>query len=122
MTSNRAANFGQEKKQDPFYQTRSKIDLTKKIDGGPDEQYKIMEKVPSYIYIKEINKLIEDSAIAKLKGNLGEALEKAKEAFNKEKNLKRLREQQNTVDQINLDLAYCVALTFACQLQANGML
>jgi intraflagellar transport protein 88 len=37
--------------------------------------------------------MIEESAIAKIKGNLGEALEKAKEAFNKEKNLRRLREQ-----------------------------
>jgi intraflagellar transport protein 88 len=37
MTSNRAANFGQQGKQDPFYQTKTKIDLTKKLDGGPEE-------------------------------------------------------------------------------------
>jgi hypothetical protein len=45
MTSNRGANFGVDKKKDPFYQT-NQIDLTKKIDGGPDEQYKNSEKVP----------------------------------------------------------------------------
>lgn len=45
MTSNRGANFGQEKKADPFYQTKTKMELNKKIDGGPDEQYKILEKV-----------------------------------------------------------------------------
>lgn len=38
-----------------------------------------------YFTTKEINKLIEESAIAKLKGNLSETLEKAKDAFNKEK-------------------------------------
>jgi intraflagellar transport protein 88 len=60
--------------------------------------------------------------VAKIRGNLAEALEKAKEASNKEKTLRRLREQQNTVDAINLDLAYCVALTLACQMHSNGML
>lgn len=58
-----------------------------KIDSGAEEQYKKMEK--------EINTFIEDSAVANLKGNLSEALEKAKEAYNKEKNLRRLREQNN---------------------------
>jgi len=38
---------------------------------------------------KEINKLIEDSALAKIKGNAAEALEKAKEAYNKEKTMRR---------------------------------
>jgi len=55
--------------------------LTKGAESGPEEQFKILEK--------EINKLIEDSAIAKVKGNLPEALEKAKDAFNKEKTLRR---------------------------------
>ena len=82
-------------------------------------------------YLKEINKAIEESAVAKIKGNLSEALEKAKDAVNKEKvqpinilikNLRRLREQSNTIDQINLDLSYCVSLSLACQLQSNGLL
>ena len=34
---------------------------------------------------QEINKAIEESAVAKIKGNLAEALEKAKDAYNKEK-------------------------------------
>ena len=52
--------------------------------------------------------------MAKLRGNNVEALEKAKEATNKEKNLRKLRENSNQADQINLDLSYSVALTHAC--------
>ena len=38
---------------------------------------------------KEINKLVEETAEAKLNDNLAEAFEKAKEASIKEKNLRR---------------------------------
>ena len=52
--------------------------------AGLEERYKILEK--------EINKLIEDSAILKVKGNITESLEKAKDAYNREKSLRRSRE------------------------------
>lgn len=86
LTSNRAVGFGNKlAEKEALYQTKTKIDLTKKIEGGPEEQFKILER--------EINTLIEESAMANLKGNNSEALEKAKEAVNKEKNLRRQREQ-----------------------------
>lgn len=88
--------------------TKNILGLQDKIDSGAEEQYKVLEK--------EINTLIEDSAVANLKGNLSEALEKAKEAYNKEKNLRRLREQNNQIDSINVDLSYCAAFNLANQL------
>lgn len=41
----------------------------------------------------EINKLVEDSAVAKLKGDLQAGLEKAKDAYNKERTMRREREK-----------------------------
>jgi len=59
----------------------SKFETNKKPEGGPEEDFKKLEK--------EINTLIEGSALAKIQGNLADALEKAKDAYNKEKNLRR---------------------------------
>lgn len=89
-----------------------KVEL-KKPDSAPDEQYKKIER--------EINKLIEDSAISSIKGNHVEALEKAKEAANKEKQLRRLRESTGTADLISPELAYCVTFNLANQYQNNAM-
>jgi len=55
--------------------------LSKKVEGGIEENFKKDEK--------EINNLIEASAIANNKGSCQEALDKAKDAYNKEKTLKR---------------------------------
>jgi len=93
-------------------QTKSKFEL-KKPDSQPDEQYKKIER--------EINKLIEDSAICSVRGNHTEALEKAKEAANKEKQLRKLREQNGVADLINPELTYCVTFNLANQYQNNGM-
>ncbi|CAK89472.1 unnamed protein product (macronuclear) [Paramecium tetraurelia] len=112
MTSNRGANFGQ--KKDPFNSTQNQLNLNKpKLETNPEEQFKSIEK--------EINNLIEQSAMAKLRGNLSECLEKAKEAFNKEKKLRQSKEAQNLAESINTDLSYCAALTQACALHANGL-
>ena len=56
------------------------------------------------------------AASENLAGNYKEAMAKAKEAYNKEKTLKRLREQANLADSINVDLSYCVAFNLANQL------
>ena len=84
MTSNRGANFGQP--ANPMNQTRTQIQKPQ-LEKNPDEQFKLLER--------EINSLIEASAMAKLRGNLSESLEKAKEAFNKEKKLRQQKEAQN---------------------------
>jgi intraflagellar transport protein 88 len=116
VTSNRGANYGTAMAAgDPMGQTmRSKQVLeTKKTEVGPDEQAKKIEK--------EIHALIEASAQLSVKANHAEALEKAKEAAAKEKQLKKARESSGTIDQLNPDLAFCVQFTLANQYQNNGM-
>jgi len=70
---------------------------------------------------KEINQLLEASALANVKGNLNEALEKAKDAVTKEKLLRRQKENMNQADSINVELSFSVAFNLANQLQANGI-
>lgn len=45
-----------------------------------------------------MNKLVEESAEAKARNNLDLALEKAKEAANKERQLRKAREQANMIE------------------------
>merc|ERR1719281_352646 len=68
---------------------------------------------------KEIHRLVEESAVARQQGDLQGALEKAKEAGKRERQLCRLREQQSLLDQLNVDLTYAVCLNLAIQHQAN---
>lgn len=92
--------------------TKGNFEL-KKPDSQPDEQFKKIER--------DINKLIEESAYASVKGNHTEGLEKAKEASNKEKQLRKLRENNGSADLINFDMTYCVTFNLANQYQNNGM-
>merc|ERR1719502_1067103 len=123
MTSNRAAGYtgaskgGKNGVFDPLNQgdaaAQSKTKpLEKKLELSPEEKLREFEK--------EIHRLVEESAITREQGNLREALEKAKEAGKKERQLCRLREQQNLLDQLNVDLTYAVCLNLAIQHQANG--
>eukprot|EP00824_Muranothrix_gubernata_P021625 TRINITY_DN4757_c0_g1_i1.p1 TRINITY_DN4757_c0_g1~~TRINITY_DN4757_c0_g1_i1.p1 ORF type:complete len:766 (-),score=181.57 TRINITY_DN4757_c0_g1_i1:36-2240(-) len=70
---------------------------------------------------REVNKLVEDSASAKIKGQLSKALDLAKEAANKERNIRRLREQDGMIEQINFELTFSVCVNLANQFQLNGM-
>ena len=81
MTSLKGVGYGKQQKADAFYDTKVRLELNKKPDANPEDNFKNLEK--------EINGLIEKSAQANIKGNLNDALEKAKDAFNKEKNLRR---------------------------------
>lgn len=49
------------------------------------------------------------------------ALEKAKDALNKDRSLRKLRETHNMVDQINTDLTFSVCLNLANMYEANKM-
>lgn len=57
----------------------------------------------------------------KISGQHLDALEKAKEVTNKEKNLRKQRETSNTSDLINVELSFAVALNHALCLEASGM-
>ncbi|KAI8909651.1 hypothetical protein EDD86DRAFT_190714 [Gorgonomyces haynaldii] len=86
----------------------------------PDKQ-----EIPPEDVIKQlerkVNFLIEESTIAQSEGNLELALEKAKEAGKKERQLSKQREQFNMGEQLNLDLTYCVLFNLANQYHANRM-
>merc|ERR1719498_1619781 len=123
MTSNRAAGYtgaskgGKNGVFDPLNQGDAAAQnktkpLEKKLELSPEEKLREFEK--------EIHRLVEESAITREQGNLREALEKAKEAGKKERQLCRLREQQGLLDQLNVDLTYAVCLNLAIQHQANG--
>jgi len=120
MTSNRAAGYSAAPKGggnvfDPMNQGegagRTVAKPLEKTELSPEEKLREMEK--------EIHRLVEESAITREAGNLREALEKGKEAGKKERQLCRIREQQNLLDQLNVDLTYAVCLNLAIQHQAN---
>merc|ERR1719506_3357453 len=86
--------------------------LQKKTELSPEEKLREMEK--------EIHRLVEESAITREQGDLQGALEKTKDAGKRERQLLRLREQQNLMEQLNVDLTYAVCLNLAIQQHANG--
>jgi intraflagellar transport protein 88 len=79
----------------------------------PEEVIKNMER--------KVSLLIEESTIAAADGNLHLALEKARDAGKKERQIAKQREQLNLGDQTNLDLTYCVLFNMANQYHANKM-
>ena len=88
MKSNAAVGFkskppGQEK-TGPAPQLETKKEQTE------EEKFKEMEE--------EVHRLLESSAELKVKRNFTEALNKAKDAAAKEKKIRQLREQNNSLD------------------------
>ncbi|KAJ3304292.1 Intraflagellar transport protein 88 [Kappamyces sp. JEL0829] len=70
---------------------------------------------------KKVNLLIEESNFAASVGNYQLALDKAKDAGKKERQLSKQREQLNLGEQINLDLTYSVLFNLANQYHSNKM-
>jgi len=123
MTSNRAAGYtaagnGRDKGNfDPLNQGSEVLGptapaLAKKADLSPEEKLRELEV--------EIHRLVEESAISREAGDMGSALEKAKEASKKERQLYRVRDQHGLLEQLNVDLTFAVCLNLAVQFEANG--
>ena len=70
---------------------------------------------------RKVSKLIEESTIAASDSNYQLALEKAKEAGKKERQISKHREQLNLGDQTNFDLTYSVLFNLATQYKTNKM-
>lgn len=70
---------------------------------------------------EEVHRLLEASADLKLKKNFTDALIKAKDAASKEKKIRQLREQNNSLDQVNIDLTFYVFYNLANMYHANGL-
>ncbi|KAI8806826.1 hypothetical protein BJ742DRAFT_898538 [Cladochytrium replicatum] len=110
MTSVRGAGFSSRGRA--ARSTTSAQDRT--LESQPEEQIKLLER--------KVSALIEESAIlAADPSTLHLALEKAKEAGKKERQLSKHREQAQLGDQVNLDLTYCVLFNLANQYHANKM-
>lgn len=70
----------------------------------------------------QIMQLVDDSALLQAKGNYALALEKAKEAGRKERNLNKLREQANMDGSAaNMDITYSCLFNLANQYQASQL-
>eukprot|EP01112_Ceratiomyxa_fruticulosa_P007148 TRINITY_DN1846_c0_g1_i1.p1 TRINITY_DN1846_c0_g1~~TRINITY_DN1846_c0_g1_i1.p1 ORF type:complete len:797 (+),score=173.42 TRINITY_DN1846_c0_g1_i1:139-2529(+) len=92
--------------------------LQKKIENGPEDMAKEIEK--------EVNKFLEESAVACAKGDPREGLEKAKEAVKRERKLSKFRESNGLTEQLNQDLSYAVKFNLAvmyhqCQMYAEAL-
>lgn len=65
--------------------------------------------------------LVHESCILSSQSDVKNALEKAKDAAKKERQLAHQKETSNLADQINLDLTYTVLFNLASQYQACKM-
>ncbi|XP_071442455.1 intraflagellar transport protein 88 homolog [Hetaerina americana] len=70
---------------------------------------------------KQIRVLLDESCVAKCHGKLKIALEKAKDACKKERNMVRLQEQAGLVNSRNEDLSFSTLFNLANQYEANEM-
>jgi intraflagellar transport protein 88 len=85
------------------------VSTSKPVDEKPqkteEENFKEMEE--------EVHRLLEESAKCKVDKNTNEALTKAKEAAAKEKKIRQLRENAQSLDQVNIDLTFYVFYNLA---------
>ena len=122
MTSNRASGFGsaQGPAFDAFNQRGNNAmqlgpapPLQKRSENSPEEQCNEMDR--------QVNVLVEESAQHAREGDNSSALEKAKEAGKKERQLCKQREQLGLGDQVNVDLTYAVHFNLAVMYHRNGL-
>lgn len=112
MKSNASAGFKSKPVPDARAQASTKP-IEEKKEKSEEENFKEMEE--------EVHRLLEDSAKCKVKKELTEALSKAKEAASKEKKIRQLRENAQTLDQVNIDLTFYVFYNLANMYHANGL-
>ncbi len=79
--------------------------LAERTESGPEEQAKEMEA--------RVHGLVEASAAAAARGDVVMALERAKEAGRKERQLVKHKEANGMGDAVQLELTYCVAFNLA---------
>ncbi|VDM08134.1 unnamed protein product [Wuchereria bancrofti] len=71
---------------------------------------------------QKVNELLKESIFAWEKGDMKQALEKAKEAGRRERTIVKMREQLSILEQLNLDLTFTVLFNLAHQYMANNLL
>ncbi len=111
MKSNASAGFKSKPATKDIGGPAPPLDVKK--DKSEEENFKEMEE--------EVHRLLEQSAENKVKKNFTEALNKAKDAAAKEKKIRQLREQNGSLDQVNIDLTFYVFYNLANMYHANGL-
>ena len=105
MRSNASAGFNSKQPADARAALAAAKPVEKKKEKTGEENFKEMEE--------EVHRLLEESARCKVQKNLNEALTKAKDAASKEKKIRQLRENAQTLDQVNIDLTFYVFYNLA---------
>ena len=112
MKSNASAGF-KSKPQTKDTAGAPSLLVESKKEKSEEENFKELEE--------EVHRLLEESAEAKVKRNFTDGLNKGKEAAAKEKKIRQLREQNGSLDQVNIDLTFYVFYNLANQYHANGL-
>ena len=113
MRSNASAGFKSKQPADARAALNAVKPIEEKKEKTEEENFKEMEE--------EVHRLLEDSARCKLEKNLNDALTKAKEAASKEKKIRQLRENAQTLDQVNIDLTFYVFYNLANMYHASSL-
>ena len=116
ITSNKSAGFGNETKT-KFGTTANKFGSIK--EGDKEKQMEPEKKNKKYE--KEIDGLIDESAILAADDNLQEALVKAKEAFSKLKQLENFLDRNELNECMNTELFCSVGLNLAIMYEKNEL-
>lgn len=101
---------------DPMNQAKTMTGLFQgKDESTPEARIKLLEK--------KVNGLLEESIINCHRKEMGLALEKAKDAFKKERTLSKQKEQHSGPEAVpmNIDLTFAVMFNLAVQYTKNGM-
>lgn len=114
ITSNKGAGFGSTRNN--FGTTAERFANKQKKEEKPmDPEMKIKK------YELEINQLIDESAIMAVNKELREALQKGKEAYQKQKHLERYLDQNELNEMLNMELYFCVSLNLATLYEKNEL-
>jgi intraflagellar transport protein 88 len=113
MKSNASAGFKSKPVQEGVLAAQQPAIIEEKKEKSEEENFKEIEE--------EVHRLLELSALQKVKKNLTDALAKAKEAASKEKKIRQLREAKGSLDQVNIDLTFYVFYNLANMYHANGL-
>ncbi|KHN84582.1 Intraflagellar transport protein 88 -like protein [Toxocara canis] len=114
MTAVRAAGYTSAGTRGSSFDPMKAVVSEKPPDESNEEKCRQMEK--------KVNDLLKESILAWEKGEMKQALEKAKEAGRRERAAVKMREQLSVVDQLNLDLTFTVLFNLAHQYMANDLL
>ncbi|VDO49636.1 unnamed protein product [Brugia timori] len=106
MTAVRGAGYSSAGRGISFNPLKMKM-AEKSPEMGHEEKCRQMEQ--------KVNELLKESIFAWEKGDMKQALEKAKEAGRRERTIVKMREQLSILEQLNLDLTFTVLFNLAHQ-------